>query len=172
MVNPKGDSGDRDKRGRITGRSRQTAKQEAFATLLGKGVRQTKAAELAGYRQPGVAAAKLLRTGHTANLIRSGKRRMISENASLAVVLVRRILSGDPSATRLQYDAAKFSLELEAKLEAEAAEGNADGALRDLSLRDLEAMADRLNKARPIVSVPELPASAVQVIDPEGEGTP
>lgn len=170
--NPKGDSGDRDQRGRITGRSKQTRKQQVFGLLLAKGVRQTKAAELAGYRHPDVAAAKMLRTGHTAELIRRGKRRLISENASLGVVMIRDILSGRAQATRLELDAARYAIDLEQRLEQAAAEGNETGALRDLSLRDLEAMADRLNKAKVVATVPELPADAVQVLENTGSDTP
>ncbi len=172
MANAKGDSGDRDRKGRIIGRSKLTERQAVFLELLKKGEQQTKAAELAGYRHPHVVGSQLLKAGTVAELVKRGKRKIISQTAGAGLLLIRDIVSGRANPSRVQFDAAKFAIELEQRLEGEGKEANNGGALRDLTLKELEAMAARVNSARTVAAVPELPASAVQVIDPEAEPTP
>lgn len=172
MPNAKGDSGERDAKGRIKGRSKLTERQQVFLTLLRKGEQQTAAAKAAGYAHPSVSACQLLSAGTVAEIVKRGKRRIINQTASAGLLLIQDIVAGRANPSRVQFDAAKFAIELEQRLEGEGKEPSNGAALRDLSLRDLEAMAARVQAAKQVAAVPELPASAVQVIEQDEEPTP
>jgi hypothetical protein len=146
--NAPGDSGDRDREGRIVGRSKLTAKQLRFVTELRKGMTQTEAAKRAGYAVPAVAASQMLRSGPVADLIRAGKRRIVGQASSAAVAMLAGTVLGKFHPSRVQYDAARFMIELDRQMTAEEnGKDNDTKDLRGLSLPQLLDMAAKVKTA-------------------------
>lgn len=182
----KGDSGDRDAQGRITGRSKLTERQALFVTELRKGVAQTEAAKRAGYGSPAVAASRMLKAGTVAELVKRGRERIIRQSAAAGVQLMAATILGKANPTRIQFDAARFMIEQAKTIAGEGENTNDISNLRELPLHKLEAMAARISGAKEVATVPELPAEHVQVVDnaatssplirdsgePDGEGGP
>jgi hypothetical protein len=156
VANDPGDSGDRDTKGRVIGRSHLTAKQSRFVTELKKGRTQTEAARLAGYAHPDVVGAQLLRHGTVADLIRNGRRRIINQSASAAVALLAGTVTGKYTPSRVQYDAARFMIDLDRQMDAEENGKDSDSKdLRGLSLPQLLDMAAKVKAPIAPIGTPE-----------------
>ena len=171
--NSPGDSGERDAKGRIVGRAKLTARQALYVAELGNGKAQAEAARMAGYASGGVAAAEASRSVGVRTLIDRRRRRIVDQCAGYAVLLFRDILTGKHKPDRIQWEATQKALAM-AGLDRPkgAVDKGTDKPLHQMSLKELEAMAARIQAAKQVSIVPELDGDAVQVIENKGEDTP
>lgn len=158
--------------GKLRKRTRVTKKQAMFVDGLKKGMGKAEAAKAAGYGTPAVAASITLRSPAVRALIDRAIRRRFERNLPVALQVAADALAGRVRLDPTRWDVVKFFLKAKG-LDAPQAESHSENkSLRDMSLAELERMADRLNHAKTIAAVPELPESAVQITDITGESTP
>lgn len=171
--NAPGDGGQRDGRGRFAGRAGPTVKQVKYEQALTNGVSSTQAARLADYSRPGVQAVAAKNSVGVRSLIDSRRRRVLDQCASYAVDLFADILTGKAKPDRIQWEATQKALAMAGLDRPEGAvDKGADKPLHQMSLKELEAMAARIQAAKRVSIVPELDGDAVQVIENKGEDTP
>lgn len=170
--NKPGDSGDRDGKGRFAGRSVPTAKQARFATELGNGQALKEVARLAGYASGSVAASEAAASAGVRKLIDRRRRRIVDQTVSIAVGAFRDIVAGKLKSDPIHWQAVKLAIDLGGFGSKDGGKDSNTKPLHQMSLKELEAMASRINKATSVAIVPELDGDAVQVIEDEGKDTP
>lgn len=171
--NAPGDGGERDGRGRFAGRSGPTVKQVKYEEALTNGVSSTQAARLADYSRPGVQAVAAKNSVGVRTLIDRRRRRIIDQVAGYAVLVLRDTVTGKMKPDRIQWEATQKALAMAGLDKPEGSEKTNDNKpIHQMSLRELEAMAARIQSAKRVTIVPELDADAVQVIEKTGEDTP
>jgi hypothetical protein len=103
-----------------------------------------------------VVGAQLLRHGPVADLIRNGRRRIINQSASAAVTLLAGTVTGKYTPSRVQYDAARFMIDLDRQMDAEEnGKDNDNKDLRGLSLPQLLDMAAKVKAPIAPIGTPE-----------------
>lgn len=171
--NAPGDGGERDGRGRFAGRSGPTAKQVKYEEALTNGVSSRQAAKLADYSRPAVQSVAAKNSVGVRTLIDRRRRRLVDQCAGYAVLLFRDILTGKHKPDRIQWEATQKALAMAGLDKPEGAvDKGTDKPLHQMSLKELEAMAARIQAAKRVSIVPELDGDAVQVIENKGEDTP
>lgn len=171
--NAPGDGGERDARGRLVGRTKLTAQQALYVAELGNGKAKAEAARMAGYAGGSVSAAEASRSVGVRTLIERRRRRIIDQCAGYAVLLFRDILTGKHKIDRIQWEATQKALAMAGLDKPEGTEDKGkDKPIHQMSLKELEAMAARIQSAKRLSIVPELDADAVQIIGNKGEDTP
>lgn len=171
--NAPGDGGERDRRGRFAGRSGPTAKQAKYEQALTNGMSGTAAARLADYSRPNVQSVAAKRSVGVQALIDRRRRQILDQCASYAVDLFADILTGKAKPDRIQWEATQKALAmagLDKPVDSEKASNSKP--IHQMTLKELEAMAARIQSAKRISTVPEIEGDAVQVIEKTGEDTP
>ena len=171
--NAPGDGGERDAKGRLVGRTKLTARQALYVAELGNGKAQAEAARMAGYASGAVAASEANRSVGVRTLIDRRRRRIIDQCAGYAVLVLRDTVTGKYKPDRIQWEATQRALAMAGLDKPEGSEKASDNKpIHQMSLKELEAMAARIQSAKRVSVVPELDADAVQVIEKTGEDTP
>jgi hypothetical protein len=171
--NAPGDGGERDGRGRFAGRSGPTVKQVKYEEALTNGVTGTEAARLADYSRPNVQSVAAKQSVGVRTLIDRRRRRIVDQCAGYAVLLFRDILTGKHKPDRIQWEATQKALAMAGLDKPQGAQDASNTKpIHQMSLKELEAMAARIQSAKTVSIVPELDGSAVQVIEDKGEDTP
>lgn len=168
--NAPGDSGDRDRKGRIKGRSKPNVQQRAFLQHLTEGLRIADAATAVGYAHPAVAGSKALASKTTRAIVQAGRKQRRDKARSLALYMSTLVMTGQLQVTTTQWKAIEWYLDDLRDLEDDKSNDNSD--LRGMTYDQLVALGSRIDKAEVVATVPELPADAVQVIDNNEQGSP
>lgn len=171
--NSPGDSGERDAKGRIVGRAKLTARQALFVAELGNGKAQAEAARMAGYASAGVAASEASRSVAVRTLIERRRRRVIDQCAGYAVLVLRDTVTGKFKPDRIQWEATQKALAMAGLDKPQSVEDKGNSKpIHQMTLKELEAMAARIQSAKRISTVPEIEGDAVQVIEKTSEDAP
>lgn len=168
-----GDAGERDHRGRLVARKTPSLLQAAFLEDLTLGLSITEAAKRAGYAGGVVSGSRALASPTVRTMIQKARRRRIDKATSAALFLKEQILRGELDPKPAQERAIDWFLKASGLDKAEDNETTSNSKpIHQMSLSELEAMAARYNKAKQVVTVPEIDGEAVEVPENKGENTP
>jgi phage terminase small subunit len=133
-----------------------TPKQRSFVTKLVRiGCKPSKAAELAGYSSPNVAAYDLQQLPHVMAAIRLERQRYISgELANVATGTLVDVMTdkGAPASARVQ--AARTVLEMSGELRKDRGKDDEDRPLSELSADELTRLIDRWTEEKAALAKP------------------
>jgi len=138
--------------------------REFVCALVRNGCSATKAAEMAGYKEPRISAFNLRQLPHVAAAIRMERQRYISgELANVATGTLRSILtdSNAPAAARVQ--AARTVLEMSGEIGRKKQDGDEDKPLSELSADELSRLIDRWTEERAALAKP-VDAEVIDVV--------
>lgn len=165
--NQPGDGGDRDKAGKFKGRKAPTPLQRAFVAELKDGLTVIDAAKAVGASS----GHALMRSRSVRALVHAGRRKRLDKIGALAVHYLGEAVAGKVNLSPTRWAAMQFAMKAAGLDLPEGEKDSEINDLRNMSLAQLESLASRIDKAKHVTIVPELPADAVQVIEKTSKDT-
>lgn len=113
-----------------------TDRQQIFVTQVAMGISHVKAAEIAGYTDPGASGWRTLALPHIQEAIRAEREMMLAEIAGLSVIALRELVGpNNPPAVRLR--AAERSLDMAGHVAKPAIKALADKTMGEMTAAEL-----------------------------------
>jgi phage terminase small subunit len=133
-----------------------TPKQRSFVTKLVRiGCKPSKAAELAGYSSPNVAAYDLQQLPHVMAAIRMERQRYISgELANVATGTLVDVMTDKEAPASARVQAARTVLEMSGELRKDRGKDDEDRPLSELSADELTRLIDRWTEEKAALAKP------------------
>jgi hypothetical protein len=152
--------------------------QARWALGVSHGLGPTIAAQVAGYANPSVAGARLVRDPRVRAIIRERRNRRLDKLASLSLCELEALIKDRKISPAVRFNAIKLSLALAGHVEPKAPETDEDALggkpVSEMGLAELDAFiaserAKRANDAKPVMEALAIDDGEVQL---EGAPTP
>lgn len=138
--------------------------REFVCALVRNGCSATKAAEMAGYKEPRISAFNLRQLPHVAAAIRMERARYISgELANIATGTLRNILTDSEAPAAARVQAARTVLEMSGEIGRGKKDADEDKPLSEMTPDELTRLIDRWTEERASLAKP-VAAEVVEVV--------